>query len=57
LNYSKKNKIYTSLTDKKVKVFYKDLWYWDSLEVYLLKMEEKKKLGGKGVGCCSRRTD
>lgn len=40
-NYSKVNKIYTSLSSKKVKVFYKDLWYWDNLEVYLLKLDDK----------------
>lgn len=57
LNFQKKNKIYTSLTNKKVKVFYKDLWYWDSLDVYLLRLEEKKKTLPKGLGCCSRRKD
>lgn len=56
-NYFKKDKIYTSLNSKKVKVFYKDLWYWDSIDVYLLKMEERKKIAGKGVGCCSRRSN
>lgn len=53
-NYSNGNKIYAYLTDKKVRVFYKDLWYWDNLDVYLMKIE-KNKNQGKGLGCCSKR--
>lgn len=55
-NYSKVNKIYTSLSSKKVKVFYKDLWYWDNLEVYLLKLDDKQRSLNKGLGCWSKRT-
>lgn len=57
-NFSKDKKIYTSLTNKKVKVFYKDLWYWDTLDVFLIKMEDKKKITSPSMSmgsCCSKR--
>ncbi len=49
------DKIYGFLSNKKVKVFYKDLWYWDSLDVYLMKIQ-KNKNGIKGIGCCGKRS-
>lgn len=55
-NYSKAKKIYFQLSDKKVKVFYKDLWYWDTLEVFILKFKREEKIKKlKGPGCCGKR--
>ena len=55
-NYSKSTKIYFQLSDKKVKVFYKDLWYWDTLDVFILKLKQEKPVKKfKGPGCCGKR--
>lgn len=56
-DYSKVKQLYTQLNDQQVKVFFKDTWYWETINALLLKVKKDKKLMPESnyLGCCSKR--
>ena len=64
-DYSKSNKIFCQLSDNKVKVFHRNTFFWDNLNIYLMKVHKNAKMGVsmpstkgmKGLGCFGKRDE
>lgn len=56
-NYVNQKKIYTHLNDSCVKVFFKDSWFWETIDVYFIKIKKQRglELNPAKFGCCSKR--
>lgn len=56
-DYTHQKKIYTHLSDSCVKVFFKETWLWETIDVYFIKIKKQKALefSLNTLGCFSKR--
>lgn len=56
-NYVQSKKLYTYLNDSCVKVFFKETWFWETIDVYFIKIRKQKGsiINLNLIGCFKRK--